>query len=42
MKAADLIGRVGVERETAQSFIRGLKKKGVLKKDGQGNWMIEE
>ena len=42
MKAAELAERVGVERGTAKSFIHGLKKKGVLKKDDQGNWMIEE
>ena len=42
MKAAELAKRVGVEKEAAQSFIRGLKKKGVLKKDADGNWMVEE
>lgn len=41
MKAASLAERVGVKTQTAKDFIQGLKKKGILKKDVDGSWMVE-
>ena len=42
IKTASLAERVGVKTETAKNFIQWMKKKGVLKMDDQGCWMIVE
>ena len=42
IKAASLAERVDVKTETAKNFIQWLKKKSILKKNADGNWMVAE